>query len=172
MSTVHRTKIGGLKTRKVIILLILWIFLFWVFVCWAIWDGAYTLTALAFNNPPRWKPLASDIVGKWHLSEDSINMVENLGAQVPFHEIEFFIDGTFIATDFPNAEEWSDEKIVLKFYTGTGTWEIDRMRFKPWSVKLYYDDYVEFFRSGDYYFLIGKESPYKMDDTPLIFERK
>jgi hypothetical protein len=172
MNTEARKRSSQQKAKQIVFLIILWIFLFWIFACWAIWDGGYTLTALAYPNPPRWKPLENDIVGKWKLSDASIKTIESSGAQVPFHEIEFLIDGTFIATNFPDTREWSDEKIVLEFYTGMGTWKIDRLLLRPWSVRLYYDEYGQLFQSGESYFLIGKMPPYKMDATPLIFERK
>jgi hypothetical protein len=160
------------KIATVIILLILWIFLFWVFVCWAIWDGGYYLTTTSYTDPPRWKPSVNDIVGTWKLSDDSIKFVQDSGSVVPFHEIEFYEDGTFRAVNFPKWIEWSDEKAGLEFFTGTGTWEFDRMRFKPWSVELYYDKSLAAGFPGDYFPLQGKEPPYKMDDTPLMFERK
>ncbi|NOT03233.1 MAG: hypothetical protein HOP27_01395 [Anaerolineales bacterium] len=114
----------------------------------------------------------NDIVGKWSLSDDSIKFIQDSGSEIQFHEIEFYADGTFTATKLPKITEWSDEKIAFEFYTGTGTWGIHRMRFKPWAVRLYYDHQVFGFPPGDYYFLQGKEPPYKMDDTPLMFERK
>jgi hypothetical protein len=160
------------KVGKVIILLIVWVVLFWAFVCWAIWDGGYYLTTMLYTDPPRWRPSTNDIVGVWKLSDASIKFVQDSGNTVPLHEIEFYEDGTFRATNFPKWIEWPDEKAGLEFFTGTGTWELDRMRFKPWSLRLYYDKYESGFFLRDYYPLQGKEPPYKLDSAPLIFERK
>ncbi len=47
------------------------------------------------------------------------------------------------------------------------------MRFKPWAIVMYYDDYVEGLPTfPGYYFLRGKEPPYKMDEIPFVFEKK
>jgi len=172
MSKVPITNVTLRKVGIVSILLVLCIVLFWVFACWAILDGGYFLTSLAFPDPPRWKPLVSDIVGKWSLSDESIRLVEDSGTEMPLHEIEFHSNGTFNSTNLPILHEWSNERIDLVFYTGTGTWEFDKMRFKPWAIVLYYE-YVEGLPTRPlYYFLRGREPPYKMDETPLVFERK
>jgi hypothetical protein len=125
----------------------------------AIWDGGYYLTSLTFTDPPRWKPSVNDMVGKWRLSEEAAKYIQDLGTAIPFHEIEFRADGTFKAINFPGLLESSDERIVLDFYTGTGTWYFDRMRFKPWAISLYFDQGD---RLPDYYFLQGKEPPFKI----------
>jgi hypothetical protein len=145
----------------------------WIFIGWAIWDGGYFLTSKLNTDPPRWKPSVNDIVGKWQLTAESIKFARDWGTLILPHEIEFFADGTFKATSFPKIWGWSDEKPNFVFYTGTGTWRFDKMRLKPWALHLYYDNYNEDFSLPDYYFLQGKEAPYKIEDTPsFMFEKK
>lgn len=173
LSRSPREKISDRKTRKVIILLGVWIFLFWICIGLAIWDRGYFLTSLAFTDPPRWKPSVNDIVGKWQLSDDSIKQMQDSGTQIPFHEIEFRADGTFKAINFPRLIEWSEERIVLNFYTGTGTWSFDKMRFKPWAIQLYYDKVEDGLWRSDYYLFRGIEPPFEMyDGGIMVLERK
>ena len=161
MSTVPSKKIGDRKIGKVIIRLILLICLFWICVGWAIGDGEYYLTSRIFTAPPRRKPSMNDIVGKWHLSEDSIKQLHILGYTILSGEIEFHADGTFTATNFPRLSGYSDV-VVVDFYTGTGRWEFDKMRFQPWSVQLYYDQIQGGRSRPSYYFLQGQEPPFRM----------
>jgi len=114
----------------------------------------------------------NDIVGKWQLTDESIKFARDRGTLIPPNEIEFFADGTFRATNFPKLRELSSERTVFGFYTGTGTWDFDKMRLKPWAIQMYYDNYNEDFFLPEYYFLQGKEAPYKIDDNPLMFEKK
>ena len=160
------------KVGTIIFLSCFCLCLSWLFIGWAIWDGGYFLTSKLNTDPPRWKPSVNDIVGKWQVTDESIKLARDWGTPIPPHEIEFYADGTFRATNFPKLLEWSGERTVFGFYTGTGTWDFDKMRFKPWAIQMYYDDYVEGFLLPDYHFLQGKEAPYEMDDDPLMFEKQ
>src|SRR6185436_12169544 len=117
MNTASHTN-TNVPVRKIIILLIMGMILFWVCICLAIWDGGYFLTSLAFTDPPRWKPSVNDIVGKWHLSEDSIKYIQDAGTEVPSHEVEFYADDTFKAANLPIFLGWENGKIILGSYTG------------------------------------------------------
>jgi len=179
VSSVPDVNASPLKTRRVILLFILWIVLFCICACWAIWDGGYYFTSLTFPDPPRWKPSVNDIVGKWRLSDNSIKFIQNTGNTVPFHEIEFWANGTFKATNIPELIR-SDEITVWDFYTGYGTWSFEKIKFRPWSIVLYYDDIESQFEysriSTRFSFHIqGIEPPFKLYDSSvesLIFERK
>lgn len=143
----------------------------WIFIVLAIWDGGYFLTSKINTDPPRWKPSVNDIVGKWQLTDESIKLARDNGVSIPPHEIEFYADGTFKTTNFPKVREWVDKKPIFVFYTGTGKWYFDKMRLKPWAISLHYDHRENYFYI-DYYFLQGKEAPYKIDNTPFMFEKK
>jgi len=160
--------------RRIIILLILWVFLFWICVCWALWDGGYFLTSQLFPDPPRWRPSRNDVVGVWQLSEDSVEQLRELGVDMPYHEIKLKVDGTYEATNFPYLIEWSEKGIFFYYYNGTGTWDFYRRRFEPWSVVFRFEYREDMSLNGKRYFLRGKYPPFDMYDAfrVIVFERK
>jgi hypothetical protein len=160
VNTAPSKNFGDRRIGKIIIGLVLFC-LFSLCVGWAIVHQEYYLTSRIFTDPPRDRPSVSNIVGKWHLSEDSIKQLGILGYTVLSDEIEFRADGTFTATNFPRLLGYSDV-VVVDFYSGTGRWKFDKMRFQPWSVQLYYDQIQSGRLQPGYYFLQGEAPPFKM----------
>ena len=175
MGNLLSTNTNARNFGKILLLSILSLLLLCSCPCWAIWDGGYFLTSLGFPDSPRWKPAVSDIAGKWQLSEGSTKRLQEWGTEMQVNEIEFHPDGTFKAINHPILLSLSDGQISMVFYTGTGTWEFEKLRAKPWSVIVYFDKYVEELPwDHTYYYLQGKESPFKMYTVSeiMVFEKK
>ena len=109
-------------------------------------------TASYYPPAPRWKPNTVDIIGVWHLTDVSLDVVRVASETNKLHEIELKEDGSFLLRDYPEFISYADE---WKFISASGTWTIDKNISRDWVVRIQIEEQNEFETSG-YLYLVHR----------------
>ncbi len=92
---------------------------------------------LGVRSPAPWlKPTNGDVIGTWHLSPQTVNVLQEWDKlPVLDHEIVFKENGTFYLNNVPNF--WRSllkpQEGEEKYVNGSGTWNLDRFE-EEWGI--------------------------------------
>ena len=103
---------------------------------------ASALLNIGASDPKPWfKPNPDNIIGKWQLAPDTIDVLEDWeNLVVQKHTLSFKDDGTFEVSNVPNF--WRDLSSLAsndeKYVTGSGTWQLTQL-YEQWVVVAKFD---------------------------------